>query len=158
MAEEMEQFRWAEIEPIEYQIRKEKGRNPRIIRYRNLSFSLHLTQEIMNRIIKATKMKKNAVALNSGDQFVIYQYEGKPPVILDLLNQRVSTTKKALRQFGMRVCQQQASIVMRLLKKHGYAKFRRISVTVNTYRIGKNREDRKLTYKAIEDLLKVIEA
>jgi hypothetical protein len=78
-------------------------------------------------------------------------------IILDLLEKKICTTKGILEEYGERFCQQQASILMRLLKKHKQANFKRVTVTVNPYRIGTSVEDRKITYKAIEHLLEKLE-
>lgn len=149
-----------EVVPIEYQ----KGRrevqagrmvtwhNPRIIRYRELSFNPHLNQKDLEKIIAKTKMKKKASAQKNSDRYLFYQYGKKPMIILDLVERIICTTKEILEEHGERACQQQASILMRLLKEHGHANFNRVTVTANPYRIGRTKDDRDITFKALHYL------
>ena len=141
-----------EIEPVEYQYKLPGNRNPRILRYRGLSFSQNITQTILRRIISRTKMKKKASAQQNPDRYIFYEYDRKPQIILDLLNRSIHVTEGTLKKHGMRACQQQASILLRLLKRYGYANFRRISVTANPYRIGRTSEDREITFQALKRL------
>ena len=140
------------VEPIEYHYKMKGNRNPRIIRYRRLSFSSHITQVVMDRIIQKTKMKKKALAQQDPYQFIFYKYGNKPQIILDLLNETINVSEGTLKKHGMRTCQQQASLLLRLLKEHKYAHFKRISVTANPMRIGKTPEDREITFQAIKRL------
>ena len=141
------------IDPIEYQYRRSEIRkSPRILRYRDLSFSPHLTRAILNRIIKNTKMKKKAMAHQNPDRYIFYEYNQKPQIILDMLERTINVSEGTLKKHGLRACQQQASILMRLLKKHRYAHFKRVSITANPSRIGRTREDRAVTFRALKNL------
>jgi hypothetical protein len=152
MKKKTENLELVEIQPIEYQFKMPKHKNPRILRYRELSFTPNLTQAILNRIIAKTRMKKKASAHQNPDRYIFYQYGQEPQIILDMLTRKILVTKGTFEQFGERKCQQQASILMRILKEHGYAHFTRKSVTVNPNKIGKTAEDRKTTYRACKYL------
>ena len=97
-------------------------------------------------------MKKKASVIQNQDRFIRYQYDGKPLIILDLLDRTIKTTKGTLDFYGERACQQQASILLRLLRSHKYAHFKQVSITVNPNRIGKTAKDREITFKAIKYL------
>jgi hypothetical protein len=153
MKKKTENLELAEIQPIEYQFKMPKYKNPRILRYRGLSFSPNLTQTILNRIIAKTRMKKKASAHQNPDRYIFYQYGQEPQIILDMLEHKIFVTKGTFKRFGERKCQQQASILMRLLKKHDYAHFKRISITLNPSRFGKTPEDREITCRALRYLL-----
>jgi histidinol phosphatase-like PHP family hydrolase len=150
-----------EVVPIEYHKARidELGygvtshHNPRIIRYRDFSFDPHLTKEKLEQIVAKTHMKRRVLVIQHFDRFLSYQYANKPTIILDLLEGKVFTTKRAVDIHGESKCQQQASILMRLLKQHGHAMFRRVTVTANPYRIGYTKEDRDITFKALHRLL-----
>jgi hypothetical protein len=154
-----------DVEPVEYHnARKDFRENPvfnshcrihnaRIIRYRNLSFSPNLTQKDIEFVIEHTRMKKRASVHNNPDRYLFYQYgDSKPLIILDMLERKICTTKGKLKEYGERICQQQASIVLRLLKKYKFANFKRVSVTANPWRIGRTKEDREITFKALNRL------
>ncbi len=148
-----------EVVPIEYHKARidKKTRSvhsPRIIRYRHLSFNPHLTLKELEEIIKKTKMKKKVSVHNNPDRFLFYQYVGMPTIILDLVDRKICSTKDIIKKFGESACQQQASILMRLLKQHRHANFKRVTVTANPYRLGMTKEDRDISYKAIESLLR----
>jgi hypothetical protein len=146
------------VVPIEFHkawIDKKKSvHSPRIMRYRDLSFNPHLTQKQLEEIIKKTKMKKKASVHNNSERYLIYQYGGMPTIILDLFNRKICTKNDIIKKFGESACQQQASILLRLLKQHHHANFKRVTVTVNPYRLGMTKEDRDISYKAIESLLR----
>jgi hypothetical protein len=150
------------IEPIEYQrARVEKKfyplnytiHNPRIIRYRDFSFNINLTETILTKIVTKTNMSKNVKVNCFKDRYLFYRYSDKPAIILDLVERKVCTSKKMIKEYGESVCQQQASILMRLLKQHGHASFRRVTVTANPDRIGSTKEDREITFKALQKLM-----
>ena len=147
-----------EVIPIEYcNARKDKKtqsvHSPRIIRYRDLSFNPHLTQKQLEKIIRETKMKEKASAHNNPDRYLFYQYGNMPMIILDLVDRKICTTIGIMKEYGESACQQQASILMRLLRQHGQANFKRVTVTANPYRLGSTKEDRDITYRALESLL-----
>lgn len=140
------------IEPIEYRLRMGKYRNPRIIRYRSLGFSPNLTQAILNRIIEQTKLKKKTSALQNPDRYLFYEYGNQPIIVLDLLERTINTTTGTLKHWGMRKCQQQASILLRLLRKHHQAYFIQRSITCDPGDMGRTAEDREVTFQALHDL------
>jgi hypothetical protein len=149
-----------ELVPIEYH----KGRhevqasgmvtwhNPRIIRYRDISFNSRLTQKDLEKIIGKTNVRKKVSVKKNRNRYLLYQYGNKPTIILDVVKRKIFTTKETLEKHGESTCQQQASILMRLLKEHKHVSFRRVSVTANPDRIGYTNEDRDITFNALHHL------
>lgn len=140
-----------EIYPVEF--RREKHRNPRVLIYWNYSFSPNLTQSKIDRIVEKIKSKKRINASNNPDHLVIWQYSGKPLIILNLLNRKIYTTKWTLEHFGERYCMQQAAILLQILKEHGYASYRRKSITINPDRMGHNKFEREIFMKSLKLLM-----
>jgi len=133
--------------PIEYQ---KTAKYPRIVVYRNIKLSKHLTQGIFDRLIEETRMKEKARAVFNPDNYVIYQYGMKPMLILDLEANEVLTYETVIQHYGLRKVQQQATILLRLLKKYGYAKFKR--VVVSSYRMGNNLKENLEVFEAYQRL------
>jgi hypothetical protein len=150
-----------EVVPIEYHRARTENlghgvishHSPRIIRYRDLSFDNNLTKQKLDQIVARTKVQKRVLVIQNFDRYLTYQYANKPTIVLDLLERKILTTKTAIETCGERNCQQQASILMRLLQEHGYANFRRLTVTANPERLGYTKEDRDITFKALNRLL-----
>jgi hypothetical protein len=150
-----------EVVPIEYHKARTDNlghgapvhHSPRIIRYRDLNFDNNLTKQKLDQIVARTKMQRRVLVTQSFDRYLTYQYANKPAIVLDLLERKILTTKTAIETCGERSCQQQASILMRLLKEHGHANFKRVTVTANPDRIGHTKEDREITFKALHSLL-----
>lgn len=145
-----------EIMPIEYHLKVPKKKNPRLQIYWDYSFSPNLSQNVMDWIVQHTRKKKR-VSVQVLDELVLWHYPGKPQICLNKLTRKVFVSKKTLKQFGRKSCQQQASLVLRILKgtkKHpiGLANFKRISATFNPYRIGKTAKEREITFQAAHDL------
>ena len=61
---------------------------------------------------------------------------------------KVKTTKGTIEHFGLEQCEQQASIVLKILQKYGYANFKRI--TLSTWRLGDTREERERNIQAFK--------
>ena len=146
-----------EIMPIEYHLKVQRKRHPRLQIYWDYSFSSKLTQSIMDRVVRQTNMKKRVSVQNNPDQFILWKYPGKPQICLDKLLRKVFVSRETLEHFGRKSCQQQASLVLRILKgtkKHavGLANFKRISATFNPYRIGRTAKEREITFQAVHDL------
>jgi|LSQX01.1.fsa_nt_gb hypothetical protein len=145
-----------EIEPIEYTYAT-RGRYPRparIIRYRdvNMDFLYTITDDIINRAIHHPKLKQKLEITRKGN-YIFYEYANRPQIIIDLTAKKFYVTRKTLEQYKERVCQQQASIVMRFfLQANGLAFFRRLQVKWDTHVVGKTPEDRKITIRALRYL------
>lgn len=155
MATTSEDMNLIEIEPVEYQIKVGPRRNPRIIRYRKREPYLRkVTLEILKEIIDETPMQKKVNLKTYSSTKVAYKYGSKPELLFDLETYKIFVTPETFNQHGERSCQQQASILMRLLKKFYCIYFVRKSVTLNPNRIGKTPTDRKITYNAFEYLAK----
>jgi hypothetical protein len=149
---------FVKIKPIEFQLmtskkNKKKNRHPRIIRYKQISISPNFDQCCVDRVIRETKMEKRAVSEDSIDQLIFYQYEGRPLIGIDLVEHGFYTKRETIDKYGVDKCQQQATIVLKLLKRYGYATFKRVGFTANTERLGETRAEREETYQMVERLL-----
>jgi hypothetical protein len=161
---------FVEIVPIEYhRARKEysghpnycgrparypsmRVHSPRIIRYRDISFNPNLTRKDLEKVVSETNMQEKAYVDNNPDRYLFYRYGNRPLVIFDRLEKKICTTAGELKKFGERACQQQGSILLRLLKEHGHANFKRVTITANPWRIGYTKEDREITFRALHYL------
>lgn len=149
-----------EVMPIEYHFEVPKRRHPRLQIYWGYSFSRHLTQAIFNRILKDFRQKDKVKVSNNRDRFIVYQFAGKPQICLDGLTGKICVTKGTLNHYSKQHCQQQAAMIMRILRgtkrqrviRPGYANFVRISVTCNPQRIGRTKEERQIYFEAVMDL------
>jgi len=134
--------------PVEYQ---RTNRYPRIVVYKNVKLSKHLSQGVFDKLIEQTRMKEKARAVFNPDNYIIYQYGIKPMIILDLEGNQVLTYETVIRHYGLRKVQQQATILLRLLKKYGYARFKR--VVLSSYRMGKNLRENIEVFECIINIL-----
>lgn len=144
--------------PIEYHRKAPKHRHPRLQIYWDYSFSPNLTKAVVERVIGNLKKKAIISVQSNSDRYLLWRYGvHKPQICLDLLNMKVCVSRGTLKRYSLKFCQQQASLVLRILKgtkKHpvGLARFKRISVTFNPCRIGRTAEERKITFQAAHDL------
>jgi hypothetical protein len=143
----MSDIKLMRIEPIEYD---PKGKYPRIKWYRNLSFNKRLTLEMLNKIKQKLKIEREITVSSNTDRFLFWHYKGEPPIILDRLEGTINTTVGALNTYGLRACQQRASILLRILRKYKQANFKQVSVS--SYRIGDTPERRREIFEAYERL------
>jgi hypothetical protein len=141
------------VEPVEYQKKVSVGKNPRIIRYRNLVKLFPISIEKLKENVKHTRTKKVVTVEQYSTNHIAYQYGRKPQIILNTETAATFVTEKTFERHGERACQQQASILMRLLKDYYLINFVRVSNTLNPYRIGKNADDREITYRAFKHLM-----
>jgi len=135
------------IEPIEY---RPSDKYPRIIWYRNLSFDKDLTQRKLDIIKKKLILQRNISISCNPNQFLMWQYEGGPMIILDLKEGTINTTKGTVEHFGIGTCQQAASTLLRILRKYRHAKFKQVGIS--TYRIGETPQRRKELLETFERL------
>lgn len=158
-----------EVFPIEYnpsqryfskKKRKYVKKNPRLQIYWGYSFSPHLTQANIERIVSHLRHRKEISVQSTPDGSIIWKYSGKPPIHLSITKGKTFVSKETLERFGRQSCQQQASYVLRVLKgsarqretRPTYAKFTRISVTCDPNRIGRNEIEREIYFQAVRDL------
>lgn len=166
-----------EIMPIEYHYRSHLQRqiklvhghfqkiiyvrkNPRLQIYWNYTFSRHLTQAVFDGILKDFKQKDKVKVSNNLDRFITYQFVGKPQIYLDKLTGKIYVTRGTLNYYSKQHCQQQAGMIMRILRgtkrqreiRPAYANFLRTSVTCNPDRIGRTKEERQIYFEAVMDL------
>lgn len=146
-----DQSKFVEVPAIEYQPKTNK--NPRVIRFWNISLSIRLDQDSLDKVTKELHTKKKVSICRNSNNLLSWQYEGQPLVILDIINKRIGSTTRTIEEFGERKVQSQCSIVLKALKRYKLAQFRTASCTINRSRIGKTKEQRKITYEAWERML-----
>lgn len=127
------------IYPVEYDLHGKPY--PRIVVYRNIKVRNDLTQQHMEKI-KKLQLKREARTLSNPEHYLFYQYGEEPLIIIDLHTSEFLTTKPVIEYYGLMKVQHQASILLRLLKKCGYAKFKRI--VISTYRLGDKEEAKRI--------------
>lgn len=158
-----------EVMPIEYthkrrfydrRLRRYVAKNPRLQISWGYTFSPNLTQEILNTLVANFEHKDKINIQSNSDRFVIYHFERKPKIYLDKVANKMYVTRRTMKRYSRQHCQQQASLVLRILKgsekdrrrRPAYANFKRISVTCNPKRIGRTREERQIYFEAVIDL------
>jgi hypothetical protein len=146
----MSDSEFIEIQPFEYQLMK--GRYPRIVTYFGFKLSPALTQEVIENIIRDLQTQKKISVGTNPNGMLMWEYKGKPPIALNKTENKVYTTHEALNRFGMENCQEQAACVLQVIRKYGYAKFTQFVIRFQPHRFGRTKEERALTYEALERL------
>jgi hypothetical protein len=155
LSDKAENLKLVEIAPIEYQLKMPPGKNPRILRYRKVCFTNKCTQSLEEIVTDLSEkfaeesVMQHVSVVKISRNCISYQYGKYPMIIWEPLSGKIMVSKQTLKVFKEGVCQQQASIFMRYLKKFEYATFVRTSVTFNPERIGKTSEDVETTFRAL---------
>jgi hypothetical protein len=136
------------IIPIEYQ---KNNKYPRIVIFSNIKVNPNLTQQQFDEILQKANLKKKARGICNPHHYIFYNYADEPMVVIDVETGEVFTTKTIIEYYGIRKAQIQSSIILKILKRFGQAKFsRRI---LSTYRLGKDPETIKQIVDAYMDLV-----
>jgi hypothetical protein len=136
------------IIPIEYQ---KNNKYPRIIIFSNIKVNPNLTQQQFDEILQKANLKKKARGICNPHHYIFYNYDDEPMVVIDVESGEVFSTKTIIEYYGIRKVQVQSSIILKILKRFGQAKFtRRI---LSTYRLGKDPETIKQIVEAYMDLV-----
>jgi hypothetical protein len=144
-----------DIVPVEFEGRR-GNRNPRIRRHWKLVFHHAITLEKLEYIAQNTLTKQRVRIHEVGGRYLVWRYPRKPMLIYDQLERKLKTTKSEEEKYGERACMQTAAIFVKLLtsKKYRLASSIRRSYTIDKSRIGYSEDDRAITYRAAEMLLK----
>lgn len=147
------------VEPIEYDNRKkEKGKSPRIIRHRGIVFNSILSfvelKQALSKIRIRKKIKKDLAISESKEGIILWKYLGKPEVGIDKEQNVMCATKDEVTLWGMRACQVQAAICLKILKRVNLVECYSVSATYNPYKMGVNLEDVEITFEAIRELIR----
>jgi hypothetical protein len=156
-------IRLVELTPMEFRISgHKKGRRYKaIVWFRDLKINRFSTkhrgvldQRSIDYILRDIKTKERIFTAQNSDNLLYWQYPNKPLIVIDLRERQpiIGTTEGNIEHFGMRRCQIEASIVLKILKNYGFAEFRR--VTLSTYRLGNTREQRIKVIDAFESMFK----
>jgi hypothetical protein len=143
-----------EVVPVEFEA-AHGSHKPRIRRHLKLKFGPFKLKEL-EEIAQEIHVKEKVSVYEVSDIYYCWRYPRKPLVIFDRLEDKIKTTKSEFSKHGERTCMQTAAIFVKLLtsKKYRLAKSIRTSYTIDIRKIGYNKEDREVTYRAIEMLLK----
>jgi hypothetical protein len=124
------------VMPVEY---RRRAKYPNITVYYDVKIKKNIkTSEIRSKIETIKTKKKPNITANPY-HYLFYQYDNAPMIIIDLDTGEFLTTKHVIEHYGLWKVKQQASIVLRLLKRLGYADYKRR--VLSTYRLGTNKED-----------------
>jgi len=146
---------YVRIKPIEYAYRKgEEGRNPRTIRYRGITFKPNLSLEEVERIVSKLRKKREITVSQDQARFIWWKYGDQPQIGIDILNNTVFAAEDTVRQSGMRDCQIQAAICLKILKKGELAKCYSVSATYNPCRMGGDLGDAEITFEAFREIIR----
>ena len=135
-----------EVLPVEFNYKKDYIRI-----YRKIKISPNLTQEKFNQIISKENLKEYPSIIGNPNCKIYYQYPNKPMIILDLQNNKILTNLDVWNTYQHHLIMHQASIILRILRKHHLANFKRALVTISTDRLGETKKERELTHKLIEE-------
>lgn len=140
-----------EIIPVEFELRRGRGQNPRIRRYFNIQYADEISLDRILWISKAIKTRRKIRVELVDNRYILWCYlGGKPSIFFDLLERNLKTTRDDLNGHGLSSCMHQASIFLRILQRFELASFTRITFTINFNRLGQTKNERDITYNAIE--------
>ena len=122
-----------EIHPVQYEIKMNGNRKPRIRVYENVRFSTRLDPSMFERVFKEEfESLSNNVSLATNGKYLIYQYGLKPTIFIDItedvkayghreIKPRFYVKKASLDKVFMG--QVQVCILLKILKKHNLARY-----------------------------------
>jgi hypothetical protein len=145
------------ITPIEFQLRTaEKGKHPRIIVYRNIQFSRRLDQDILNKVTHHL-VTQEKIETGVSESFLTWYYFGKPEMWIDTINNELLAIPSiGFRFANYEYCQQQATILLKVLKKFYLARYRTCSITYNPDKMGRTSEELEESLKVIRYISKIL--
>lgn len=143
----MVQIKLEEIKPIEY---RPSMKYPQIVWYRDLIIDKDLTQKELNAIKKKVHLKKEVTIQNNPSVYLTWQYEDRPQLYLLKEDGKIYVSEGTLKEFGIGQCQQEASILLRILRKYKHASFKQ--VVLSTYRLGDTPDQRERLLEAFNRL------
>ena len=126
------------IVPVEY---RRQAKYPNITIYYDVKIRNDIKTDEFRSKLSTIKMKKQPNVTANPKHYLFYQFDNAPMIILDLNTTEFLTTRYVIEHYGIGKVQQQASILLRLLKRLNYADYKRR--VLSTYRLGRNKEDVK---------------
>lgn len=154
MAREMEKL--VKIEPIEFQLRTaEKGKHPRVIFYKNIQFSHRLDQDTLNKVTHHLDTQEE-IETGVSESFLTWYYSGRPEIWIDTINNELFAFPSIFAHSDYGYCQQQATILLKVLKKFHLARYRTCSITYNPDKMGRTSEELEEALEAIRYLSRIL--
>lgn len=138
----MSEIELVSINPVEWDMKRYRC-------YRYLKINETLTMERLVDKMKECKIR-NVEVKEEQDHWIRWQRKNRPPVLIDLSEHCVKSELIALDDFDREDIEHQASIVLRLLKKFGFASFLRKRVSFLPSLIGWNDIERRQYHDLIE--------
>jgi hypothetical protein len=140
----MSEIELVSINPVEWDMKRY-----RCYRYLKIKINETLTMERLVDKMKECKIR-NVEVKEEQDHWIRWQRKNRPPVLIDLSEHCVKSELIALDDFDREDIEHQASIVLRLLKKFGFASFLRKRVSFLPSLIGWNDIERRQYHYLIE--------
>jgi hypothetical protein len=82
-------------------------------------FNSNVSAQQLRLVLAKTKVKVENVTLKDEDNFLIYMYKGRPQIKLNTKEGQFYAPTSVVEEFGKEAVQQQAHIVLDILKNHG---------------------------------------
>lgn len=84
-------------------------------------FASNLSAQQLRLILGKTKVKLDNVLLKDESEFINYMYKGRPLIKLNIKDGQFYSLSSVIEEFGKEAVQQQAHIVLDILKTQGYS-------------------------------------
>jgi hypothetical protein len=130
--------------PIEWDLKRF-----RCYRYLKVWISPELTRDMLEQKMMENRIKNVDLTENPG-LWITWERKNRVMLYIDLTYHCISVPKTLLSKFDIEDIEHQASIVLRLLKKFGFARFLRKMVSYLPSRIGVNELERRQYHELIE--------
>lgn len=82
-------------------------------------FAKDLTVKKLKEALIKANVDPDNFSVEERTGFIIYQYKDKPLIALNVVDGQFYTTQQMLEEYGIDYAQQQAYIIVEILKKHG---------------------------------------
>jgi len=132
------------IYPVEWDLKRF-----RCFRYLEVRISPELTKDVLEQQMMANHIKNVSLREKPG-LWITWERKNRVMLVIDLEHQCIGVPRIFLNKFDREDIEHQASIVLRLLKKFGFAKFLRKRVDYLPSKIGYTELERRQYHELIE--------
>lgn len=140
----MSSIKLVDICPVEWDFKRF-----RCYRYLTVLISHRLTLEGLQQKFRENRIK-NVCLSEDPTRWISWQRKGRPIIYLDLERLRTRVAENTINEFDREDVEHQSSIVLRLLKRFGYATYLRKRVDFLPSRIGYDELERRQYHELIE--------
>jgi hypothetical protein len=88
-------------------------------------FKKGLTPEELKKALTASNVKPDKYSIEQHSDLILYKYEGKPPIVLNMVDSYFYGIKRYIEKHGLDATQYQAYIIIEILRKCGFSSARR---------------------------------